>query len=181
MAKSLQDQLLKAGLISDAKAKTVKTEKRKQAKQQQKNNLQVADEAKLQLQQAKAEQIERDRLLNQQKQREAEQKALIAQIKQLIDDNKQAQDPNGEAYNFTDGNAVKKIYINDSMRQAISKGRAAIVKIEKHYEVVAAEVAEKIQQRDASYVLVLNALKDEAGVSADDPYAAYQIPDDLIW
>ena len=40
-------------------------------------------------------------------------------------------------------------------------------------------VADKIGQRDSS-LIVFRAKKNEE-VSADDPYADYQIPDDLDW
>jgi uncharacterized protein YaiL (DUF2058 family) len=181
MAKlTLQQQLLKAGLVSDAKAKTVKTEKRKQEKLKLKNNVEVVDEAKLLAEQAKAEQIEKDRLLNQQKAQEAEKKAIAAQVKQLIDEHKQKQDPDGVAYNFTDGTTVKKIYVSEAMRENLIRGRLAIVKFEKAYDVVNCETAEKIRLRDAACVLVLNKAV-ETEVKEDDPYAAYQIPDDLMW
>ena len=183
MAKlTLQEQLLQAGLVSAAKAKTVKTEKRKQEKQQRKNNLEVVDEAALLAQQAKAEQIEKDRLLNQQKVQEAEKKAIAAQIRQIIDEAKQPQDPDGLAYNFTDGNVVKKLYVSETMRDSLIRGRLAIVKFENAYEVVNVEAAEKIRLRDAACVLVLNkATTNEVNEAADDPYADYQIPDDLMW
>jgi uncharacterized protein YaiL (DUF2058 family) len=54
------------------------------------------------------------------------------------------------------------------------------VKFEKTYEVVNCEAAEKIRLRDAACVLVLNKAV-EAEVKEDDPYAEYQIPDDLMW
>lgn len=181
MAKlTLQEQLLKAGLVSDAKAKSVKTEKRKQEKLKLKNNLEVVDEAKLLAEKTKAEQIEKDRLLNQHKAQEAEKKAIAAQIKQLIDEHKQKQDPDGLPYNFTDGKTVKKLYLSEAMRDSLVRGRAAIVKWEKSYEVVNAEAAEKIRLRDAALVLVLNK-NAEAEIKTDDPYADYQIPDDLMW
>ena len=54
MANSLQDQLLKAGLVDQKKAKKVKQEKRKQAKQTPKGQ-QLEDEIKLAARQAQAE------------------------------------------------------------------------------------------------------------------------------
>ena len=43
---SLQDQLLKSGLVSSAQAKSVKSDKHKQTQQQRKNNVTVVDEKK---------------------------------------------------------------------------------------------------------------------------------------
>lgn len=181
MAKlSLQEQLLKAGLVSDAKAKTVKTEKRKQEQLKQKNNVEAVDLAKLFAERAKAEQIEKDRLLNLQKAQEVEKKAIAAQIKQLIEEHKQKQDPEGVAYNFTDGVTVKKLYVSEAMRDSLIRGRSAIVKFGKTYEVVSADAAEKIRLRNAACVLVLNQTSENE-IVADDPYADFQIPDDLMW
>ena len=43
---SLQEQLLKSGLVSSAHAKSAKSDKHKQVQQQRKNNVKVVDEAK---------------------------------------------------------------------------------------------------------------------------------------
>jgi len=180
MKLSLQEQLLKSGLVSAAKAKSVKAEKRKQTQQQRKNKVEVVDEAKELAQKAQAEKIERDRELNQQRQQQEEHKQLAAQIKQLIELNKLPQDPDGLTYNFTDNNKVKRLYVSEAMRDQIAEGRQAIVKIGQQYEVVSAEVAQKIQSRDAASVIVLNE-PNKTVDATDDPYAAYQVPDDLIW
>lgn len=66
------------------------------------------------------------------------------------------------------------------MRDQIAEGRQAIVKLGASYEVVPAETARKIQQRDAASVIVFNE-PNETTDAVDDPYAAYQVPDDLIW
>jgi uncharacterized protein len=181
MAKlSLQEQLLKSGLVSSAQAKSVKSDKRKQTQQQRKNNVEVVDEAKDLAQKAQAEKIERDRALNQLRQQQDEQKQLAAQIKQIIELNRLPRDAEGLAYNFTDDNKVKRLYVSEAMRDQIAEGRLAIVKLGTNYEVVSAEVARKIQQRDAARVIVFNE-HNKIIDTVDDTYAAYQVPDDLIW
>ncbi|HEY8157556.1 MAG TPA: DUF2058 domain-containing protein [Methylobacter sp.] len=180
MKLSLQEQLLKSGLVSAAKAKSVKSDKRKQAQQQRKNGVEVLDEAKELAQKAQAEKIERDRELNQLRQQQDEQKQLAAQVKQIIELNRLPRDAEGLAYNFTDNNKVKRLYVSEAMRDQIAEGRQAIVKFGTEYEVVSAEVARKIQSRDASAVIVFNEQNTAEDV-VDDPYAQYQVPDDLIW
>ena len=69
---SLQEQLLKSGLVSSAKAKSVKSDKRKQEQQQRNNNVVIVDEAKELAKKVHAEQVERDRALNQLKQQQEE-------------------------------------------------------------------------------------------------------------
>ncbi|SMG64986.1 nucleoprotein/polynucleotide-associated enzyme [methanotrophic bacterial endosymbiont of Bathymodiolus sp.] len=180
MAISLQDQLLNSGLIKKDKANKAKKEKYKQSKQQRNSKTTQTDEATLLAQKTLAEKQAKDLQLNQQQKEAAEKKALVAQVKQLIQLNIQAKDDDGVAYNFSDKNAVKKIHVNQATLKNISNGKLAIVKYDASYELVPAQVAEKIKQRDASFILVLND-KIEDELAADDPYADFQIPDDLMW
>jgi len=176
---SLQDQLLKAGLSNDAKAKKIRTDKRKQTKKQQKNKVEIVDEAKQLVQEARTKQVEKDKQLNQQLNIEAEKKQIANQILQLIELNKVAKDEDGMAYNFTDQNVVKAIYISEDNRNKIIAGSLAIVKSKGKYEVVVAKVAEKIKQRDEQTVIVL--FEGKADTTEDDEYMGYEIPDDLMW
>jgi uncharacterized protein YaiL (DUF2058 family) len=184
---SLQDQLLQAGLVSSAKAKSAKTEKYKQSQQQRSSKAQAVDEAKELALKAQAEKLEKDRELNRLKQEQEEKKQIAAQIKQLVQQHRIAIDENeidlyddSSAYHFTDNNKIKKLFVPPQMRTQIAGGRLAIVKVGQRYEVVAAEIAEKIKERSAAAVMVLNAPNQETA-GTDDPYAAYQIPDDLMW
>ena len=176
---SLQDQLLKAGIVDKKKVKKVRLAKHIQTKKQPKGQVQV-DENKLQAEKALAERIAKDKAMNKEKQLKAENKAIHAQIIQLIKVN--AIDcQNGEiAYQFTDANVISKIYVTELLQKQLSDGILAIAKLKDDYHMVPAVVAEKIIQRDASFIIVLNDnLKTET--DQDDPYADYQIPDDLIW
>ena len=177
---SLQEQLLKSGLVSSAQAKSAKSDKHKQTQQQRKNNVTVVDEAKELVKKAQAEKAERDRELNQLIKQQEEQKHLIAQVKQLIEINKLPKDADGLAFHFNDNNKIKTLYVSETMREQIIRGRMAIVKLGESYEVVSAEVAKKISLRDAASVIVHNETCASV-VDKDDPYADYQIPDDLMW
>lgn len=178
---SLQEQLLKSGLVSSAQAKSAKTNKHKQEQLQRKNNVAVVDEAKELAQKARAEQLARDLELNQQRQQQEQKKQLLAQVKQLIELNKLPRDEDGVAYRFNDDNKVKTLYVAETMRTQLINGQLAIVKLGKTYEVVTAEVAKKIHERDADSVLVHNETIAAKPEPADDPYAGYEIPDDLMW
>lgn len=178
---SLQEQLLKSGLASSAQAKKVQADKRKQSRMQTHNNAIVVDEAKELALKAQAEKAERDRELNQLRQQQEAQKALAAQVKQLIEQNRQPQDPNGVEYRFTDQNKVKTLYVTASQREHIIKGRSAVVKFDGVYDVVAAETAKKIHERMSNCVIVCFEPEPETIKPADDPYAGFEVPDDLIW
>ena len=178
---SLQEQLLKSGLVSSAKAKNIKSDKYKQEQLLRNNNIAVVDEAKELVQKTLAEKVEKDRALNLQIKQQEEQKHLQEQIKQLIELNKLPREADGLAYHFTDENKVKTLYVSEAMRDALIKGRLAIVKLGKNYEVVAAEIAKKISLRAAASVIIHNEQSTETVDNKDDPYAAFEIPDDLMW
>ena len=176
---SLQEQLLKAGLADEKKAKSIRNEKRKQRKQQPKGAVQV-NEAEERARQARLEKAERDRQLNLERQKEAEKKAIQAQIRQLIETNRLDRSRGETSYQFVDGKKIKKILVDDTMVDQLSRGRLAIVAIGDNYEVVPDKVARKIMERDETAVISMHDRKlDDAG--EDDPYAGYEIPDDLMW
>jgi uncharacterized protein YaiL (DUF2058 family) len=178
---SLQEQLLKAGMVDEKKAKKLKQEKRKQAKQPK--GTVVVNESKEAAKRALAEKAERDRELNRLRQAEADKKAIHAQIVQLITLNRIDRNKGEIAYQFTDGKKIKKVFVDSLLQTQLVKGIIALAKLNDGYELVPAAIAEKIAQRDPSVILVHNtmAASTAAAVEEDDPYAAYQIPDDLMW
>jgi len=178
---ALQDQLLKAGLVDKNKANRAKSTKHKKMKQQRSNNQPVVDEAKQLAEKAIKEKSQRDRELNRQLNEKAQQKAITAQIKQLINVNKMSKG-NGDdlAYNFEDNKNIKRIYVTQDSHDAIALGKLAIVKLEGQYEIVPGPVADKIKLRDEKYIILRNdpSQQDE---ESDDFYAEFEIPDDLMW
>ena len=181
---SLQEQLLKAGLVDKNRANKVKKDKQKQSKVARNTGAKQVNKEKTAAQRAQEKRIDRDRELNQQKQNQAEEKAASAQIRQLIDLNKIDIAAGEIAYSFIYKNKVKKIYVTEAIKKKLSQGRLAIVRLvlksERLFEIVPAAVAEKIAQRDEHAVVQLNRAADRLE-DEDDPYADYQIPDDLSW
>lgn len=178
----LRDQLLKSGLVNEKQVKKAQQEKRKASQQQQGKSGTEADQNKRELQRIQAEKAERDRQLNLERAREAERKAITAQVRQLIEAHRQPKGGGEVPFNFVDGEKVKRLYLADSVRGQIARGQLAIVKLDQQYELVPAEVAEKIRQRDAGAVILQNdPARKNAPREEDDPYAAYQVPDDLLW
>ncbi|MBY5923284.1 DUF2058 domain-containing protein [Ferrimonas balearica] len=173
---SLQDQLLKAGLVTKHDAKKANKDKHRARKA----GKQVVNEAKADAAQKRAEQTERDRQLNAQRKADSEKKALQAQIRQLITVNAQSREKGELAYNFSDNGTITKIYVTAALQQGLINGQLAIAKLDEEYHLIAAAVAEKVAQRDASVIVLLNDKSADAP-DEDDPYADYQIPDDLMW
>jgi uncharacterized protein len=175
----LRDQLLKSGLVNEKQVKKAKKEKHKEQKTQGKS---VVTDEKQRLQQAQSEKTERDRLLNLQRQAEADKKALAAQARQLIESHRIERKEGETPFNFTDAGKVKKLYLEITLRDKVVRGQVAIVRLDQQYEFVPRETAEKILQRDPSVLILLNEIAGDTETSTTaDPYADFQVPDDLIW
>ncbi|MDO9619922.1 MAG: DUF2058 domain-containing protein [Pseudomonas sp.] len=179
MALSLRDQLLKAGLVNEKQAKQAGKQQQKQQRLVHKGQVEKDESQKLAAQQAMAEKAARDQELNRQQQEKIEQKARAAQIKQLIEISRLPKLTTEDYYNFVDDKKVKRLSVNSLMRNKLSSGSLAIVRHGGGYEVIPREAALKIQERDAQRVVLLNTPTEAP--DADDPYAAYQVPDDLMW
>lgn len=178
----LKDQLLKAGLVNEKQVKKAQKEVRQQAKAGNGQLAKESQEERNRIQEAANLKAEHDRKLNLMKKQEAEQKALIAQVRQLIEVNRLVHEEGDIPYNFADEGKIKKLNVTEATRRQIAKGVLAIVKLDGKYELVPSEAAEKIQQRAPVAVIVFNqqSIKTDAQEEVD-PYAGYDIPDDLIW
>jgi len=179
---SLADQLLKAGLVDKKQVGKAKKERHEKRKKANKTKQVMVDESKLAADQAKQEKLQKDKELNAQRKAEADQKALVAQIRQLIQVNQVDRSKGEVAYNFADDGKVKTIYVTEMLQKQLVKGNLAIVLLDEQYQLVPTGVADKIQQRDTSYVVLINDKTQQPDeVEEDDPYADFQIPDDLMW
>ncbi|MFW2440878.1 MAG: DUF2058 domain-containing protein [Arenicellales bacterium] len=184
MGSSLFDQLNKTGLVDKNKAKQTKKDKHRQAIQQKGRQAKPLVESKLRAQQVQAEKAQRDRELNLQRKQAAEKKAIAAQVKQLIEMNcivaDESENDAAIAFNFVDGKNVQRLYVTEKIQEQLIRGRLAVVKLEDGYNLVPAGVAEKIILRDPSCVIHC-AVAGTVDVDTEDPYADYQVPDDLMW
>ena len=175
---TLQEQMLKAGLVSSKKmAKVQRTAKKSRVQ---------AREAREAVEENKKAQIERDKQLSDQQKQATLSKEYKAQIKQLIEMNKITISKGDIGYNFTDNNLIKKIYVDKVTQAQLIKGRLAIARLtaesdrDSEYAIIPAVVADKIAQRDGSYIVLNCGLSQEAK-DEDDPYADFVVPDDLMW
>jgi len=176
---SLQDQLLKAGLVNKTKVKLVNQDKSKQHKEQRRTGVQSVDEAKLAVQEAQRQQAERARELNAQRDAAAQQKAIHAQIVQMVQQNRQSHGKGDIAYHYTFGSKIERLYVSAEVQGHLVAGRLVIVVLNDVAELVPRVIADKIAERDAA--LVVRVKQSSNVVDEDDPYAAFQIPDDLMW
>lgn len=176
---SLQEQFLKAGLVDKNKVKQANQDKSKQKKVERRTGTQSVDEVRLAALETQRKNAERARELNAQRDAAATQKAIMAQIAQMVQQNRQGKGNGDVAYNFTHDKKIERIYVSAAVQAHLMAGRLVIVRQGANTELVPRVIADKIAERDASLVVRVN--KPSIEVDADDPYAAYQIPDDLMW
>lgn len=175
---ALQAQLLKAGLVDNKKAK--KLTKQVQHEQRLGQNDDAA--LKADIDRAKQEKIAKDQALNSEKQRILEEKALKASIIQMIKQHKVLQTEGDIAYQFIDDNKIKKVYLSQQVYNALVSGSLVIAKDQECYAYLPKALADKINQKMQGFILVNNnSDQNNETTDEDDPYAAYVIPDDLMW
>ncbi len=180
MGNSLQDQLLKSGLVSTQQLKQTKSTKRKKQQQRGKGKADPAEQQRrLEARKAQEHKAERDRELNRQRNEEAQRKAIENGIRQLIHENRLLRDGADIAFNFSDGTALKRLYVTAEQQRGLVSGKLALVRQDAFYELVSAEIAGKIRERDASRILIHNIAGNQD--DAEDEYADYKVPDDLMW
>jgi uncharacterized protein len=175
---TLQEQLLKAGLVSSKKMDKVQRTAKKSRVQ--------AREARAAVEENKKAQLERDKQLSEEQKQAALSKEYKAQVKQLIEMNKIVIPKGIIDFNFTDDKLIKRIAVDKTTQAQLISGRLAIARLlseksgESEYAIIPASVADKIAQRDASSIVLNSALSQEEQ-DEDDPYADFKVPDDLMW
>ena len=176
---SLQEQFLKAGLVDKNKVKQTNQDKARQKKIERRTGTESVDEARLAALETQRKNAERARELNAQRDAAALQKAIAAQIIQMVKQNRQDKGRGDIAYNYTHDGKIKRMYVSAAVQAHIVAGHLVIVCQGESAELVPKVIADKIAERDPA--IVVRVKQASTQVDEDDPYAAFQIPDDLMW
>ncbi len=174
---SLQGQLRKAGLVTPKQLR--KAEKGLHRQEMRVKQGLAVDEERAAARQVQAEKTAADRLKNERRDRRAQSKALLAQVRQLIETNSQRQ-PGDATFNFADQKRIKKIYVSEDNKAQLNKGYLAVVRASDGYDLVPERVARRIMDRTDDIVLYIYDREQDA-TEDDDPYRDFEIPDDLEW
>lgn len=175
---ALQAQLLKAGLVDNKKAKKLS----KQAVHEQRTGQSDDASIKAKIEQDQQQKMAKDQALNLEKKRLLDEKALLAAVIQMIGQHK-ITDINGDvAYQFIDDSKIKKLYINQQIYNALVSGSLVVAKDQASYAILPKALADRINEKLEGFIIVSNADNNNTEVTdEEDPYAAYVIPDDLMW
>ena len=174
---ALQAQLLKAGLVDNKKAKKLS----KQAVHEQRTGQSNEAEIKAKIAQDKQQKLEKDQAIELEKKTLLQEKELKAAISQMITQHK-IRDTDGDvAYQFIDNSKIKKQYINQQIYNALVAGSLMIARDQERYAFLPKALAERIDAKLEGFIIKNNTENNAATTDEDDPYAAYVIPDDLMW
>jgi len=175
MSMSLRDQLIQAGLASEKKGRQVADQQRRERKQDP--NVNAAQ--RLAAEQAQAAKVARDQELNRKKRESALAQARMAEVKQLVEQNRLPKIESEDYFNFVHRNKIRRICVNADLRQRLTQGEVLIVRCEGRYEIVPSAAGERIRERHANAVVSL--ASSDAPAAEDEAYKDFPVPDDLKW
>lgn len=181
---SLQEQLLKAGLTTKQKTRQANADKRKKNKQKRsgvQHEATLQEQVKQDLAKAKLEKQAKDDALNEQKKQQLADKEQVLRIKQILTHHHIKNVAGDNEYNYTFDNKIKKLSLDAITHKALVNGRLSLCGLDEITYIVTRETAEKLAELNAKVVLVQNDKVEDEQIDEDDPYADYQIPDDLMW
>jgi len=174
---SLQDQLLKTGLVN--KTQVSKAHKAKHKKARQSKGRGDADQKAILAEQSRQQKIARDRDLNQEVVTKQKRKAALAELRQLFDTQSVADSAGEIAFNFQHKRKIKQLNVSNDVHARLVAGRLAIAHFEGKYRLIPASLLEKVRQRDANCFTFV-AMPDSPADAVDE-YGNYEVPDDLTW
>lgn len=186
MGQSLQDQLLQAGIARPKQAKKArkdKTRQRKAARQaghtetpeerQRKQDAAAAEAGKraADRRRAEAENAERAR-----RERKAQAIQIIRQRRIAIEPPADEDEP---PYSYTIKGRIRGLPVSRAQRALLASGQLGIVRYDGETSLVDRATAERLEGLIPKAVWRICERDDTP--DPDDPYAAYTVPDDLMW
>ena len=182
MSISLKDQLIAAGLVTKKQAHAAR-QKQPRGKQGQVQKNQQKSQREQELAALDAHKRERDKELNAQRETQKKAREQADWVRQLLAAHGLKKQPPGDddaAFHFSMGASVEHLYLGQQQRAQLGSGQLGIVSFDGKYHLLPLETArllhEKIPQR-----CWLPAEKVAKASAEDDPYAKFEVPDDLIW
>ncbi|MDE1923162.1 MAG: DUF2058 domain-containing protein [Gammaproteobacteria bacterium] len=109
----------------------------------------------------------------------AERRAQAALTKQMIAQHRLPPVEGGEPYHFVEGGAIRRIAVTPALRARLIAAELSIARHGGEYQLIPTELAAKLRERG---VPVITPPADGAPrAESDEAYAAFPVPDDLMW
>ena len=109
---------------------------------------------------------------------------LKAKIKTLIEESSVTEFTGELTFSYVVGERIRQLFVTQEYLDKISKGELAITRLNRQTHLVTPEVAEQLIGLNPQWLVVVNDPSQEQPKitgSEDDPYADYKVPDDLHW
>jgi uncharacterized protein YaiL (DUF2058 family) len=179
-----RDQMLKSGLVSKKQARKAEHEVKQKSKKQRKavkSGVQIEEgpSGTEEAARALAEKAEKARTLNAELNAERKEKEIQAQLRDLILAHRIKGYEGDIRHNFAHGSRVKEIHVCEETHHLLGHGIVGIVCLEGSYYILPRSIVLKVEERAPETVILL--ADTSAEMPEDDPYAAYQVPEDLMW
>ncbi len=181
MGKSLQDQLLKAGLTTTHKAAKARKANRVEDRARREGRAESESEAQRAAREAAEAKAEKDRELNRQRDAERAAEASAAQARNIVEHARVDSAGSDTAFNFTVDGVIKTVQVTAEQHRHLASGHLAVAQAASGHALIPAVAAGKVESRLPELILCWHRGEDAAPSDENDPYAGYEIPDDLMW
>ncbi|HLQ85043.1 MAG TPA: DUF2058 family protein [Salinisphaeraceae bacterium] len=185
MSQSLQEQLLKAGIAKPKQAKKARRDKarrNKAARRQGKPQATAEEQLSREVAAAQAARQAADRKRAQAANAERERREIKRQAIQIIDANRidiETPPEDEPPYSYKIKGRIRRLPVSRAQRQRLAAGKLAIVRYDGVTSLVDAATAERLEKLIPKSVFRNSTVA--AAPDPDDPYAGYEVPDDLMW
>jgi len=182
MGDSLRNQLIKAGLVSTQRAEKSQTKKQPKLKKSERE-LHKKSEVHSAIKEQQAQKIAHDKALNAVKEQQIAQKALKAQIRVWVLEHQIPTAEGAQTYYFQHINRAKRVMVTKEQHEQLTKGLLAVTVLDKNTYLLPLEIGKKILENAPQYAVYIasHIASQEEKSAQEDPYAQFQVPDDLQW
>ena len=106
---------------------------------------------------------------------------LNVEIRRLLDAEAEKAEPEGDApFHFARGERVKRLYVSEDQRRRLSIGELAIVGFRGRHHLVPRPAGERVRELRPEVFVFIAADRTEADAVAEG-YEGYEVPDELVW
>ena len=191
MARSLRDELLKAGLVTGEQAARAERGSRPPSKPE--GSRAAGNRAAKRAPKRRPRDTPKQRFQGQGSAAppatppatdpEARIRQLNLEIRGILDTKaEKAEAETGEPFHFTRGSRIKRIYVSGDQRRRLSDGELAIVGFGGRHHLVPRPAGERIRElRSEVFVFVASGGPGTDAAESAEGYEGYEVPDGLVW
>ena len=106
---------------------------------------------------------------------------LNLEIRRILDAEAEKAEPEGDApFHFARGERLKRLYVSEAQRRRLSAGELAIVGFRGRHHLVPRPAGERVRELRPEVFVFIAADETEADAEVEG-YEGYKVPDELVW